>query len=366
MASKKLEKDEKKHSRYLFLIFFIILLGIAFLIVRPFISVLILTAIIAYVLHPVYGYFSRITGKEGLSALFVILLLILVFLIPFAFVAGKLTIESYEGYVKAKQFFIDTEYLKTGCAAGDGLICNAYFSLSSFADRHDLDIGAQFATALSGFAKLLVSKASAFLVNIPALFVQLLISLFSMYYMLTRGKEMVAYLKDSLPLKREHKDMISSQFADLIYATIYGAVIMAIFQGIVAGLGYWMFGISSPLILGVLTMIAAFIPFVGAALVWVPITLSVLINGILVGDTSMLLKSALLAVYCAILVSGIDGFIKAKIVGDRAKVHPLVILLGVFGGIAFFGFVGIIVGPLLLTLFIAALKIYETEKEYLF
>jgi predicted PurR-regulated permease PerM len=132
-----------------------------------------------------------------------------------------------------------------------------------------------------------------------------------------------------------------------------------------AGIGYFIFGITSPILLTMLTIIASFIPFLGAALVWLPVSIAMLINGIITGSNSLMLRAGGLMLYGALVVSTIDNFLRPKIIGKRARVHPLVILLGVFGGLALFGFVGIIIGPFLLTLFIASLKIYEQEKEHI-
>jgi predicted PurR-regulated permease PerM len=186
-----------------------------------------------------------------------------------------------------------------------------------------------------------------------------------MYYMFVDGRSMFVALKDSLPLRDDHSERIFRHFNDVIYATIYGAIVLAVVQGLMATIGYFIFGVSSPVIFGLLTIIAAFIPFVGAAIVWFPVSVSMIVTGLLAGDNSGLGRGVGLAVFGVLFVSTIDNVLRPKIVGDRARIHPLVVLLGVFGGLALFGFVGIMIGPLLLTLFIAALKIYEQEKRHI-
>jgi predicted PurR-regulated permease PerM len=198
--------------------------------------------------------------------------------------------------------------------------------------------------------------------NIPNFLLHLFIALFAMYYMLTQGEEMVAALKRALPLKQQDSERILGHFNDIIYATVYGAIVVAVVQGVFAGLGYVIFGVDSPVLLALITLLASFIPFLGAALVWLPASVMLLAEGVMENDSSLMLKAGGLVIYCAIFVSTIDNFLRPRIVGDRAKIHPLVILLGVFGGLALFGFAGIMIGPLLLTLFMASLKIYEQEK----
>ncbi|MBN1544457.1 AI-2E family transporter [Candidatus Woesearchaeota archaeon] len=349
------------HSKYLFILFFLAVLALAVLIIRPFISTLIISAVVAYVLYPVYLYFYRLTNMKGFSAVVLILLVLLLLSIPVIVVTGELTKESYDVYLKVKRVFLETDSIEQACAARDGILCSLYETYDVLSERYDL--GFHLARGFGSVASGLVSRASDFILNIPKLLLNIFIALFAMYYMFVQGDVMLRSLKDALPLKEEHSDRMLQNFNDIIHATIYGAIVLAIVQGVLAAVGYFIFGISSPIILALLTTVAAFIPFLGAALVWLPVSISMLINGLLADDSTMMLKAGGLVLYGALVVSTIDNFLRPKIVGSRARVHPLVILLGVFGGLALFGFAGIMIGPLLLTLFIASLRIYMQEKD---
>ncbi len=351
------------YSKYLFLLFFLAILVLAFLVVRPFLSTIIVSAILAYVFYPVYRYFHKKTGRKGFSAAVLIFLLIMVSVVPLVLVTSKLTKESYDVYLKAKQVFLDSDSIAVACAEdSSGVICGSYNFFTALSDRYDLNLGFHLARSFSGLASGVVSSASDFILNIPSFLFHIFVALFAMYYMLTQGNELAGYLKSSLPMRIEHSDEVARHFNDIIYATIYGAIVIAIFQGVIAGIGYFIFGVSSPLILGLLSIVASFIPFVGVALVWVPVGITMAINGVVTGNNDLLMRAGGLALYCLLIVSTIDNFLRPKIVGDRARVHPLVILLGVFGGLTLFGFVGVMIGPLILTLFTAVLKIYQQEK----
>jgi predicted PurR-regulated permease PerM len=319
----------------------------------------------AYVLYPVYRFFYGLTRMKGFSAAVLIAILLLLLSIPLVFVVGELTGEAYAVYSEAKQLLAGSQPLDVACSASTGFVCRAYGFFSEAAGAYGVDLGKSIVEGLGSFASSVIAAASGLLLDIPRFLLHLFIGIFAMYYMLIQGEEMLLSLKRALPLQEEHTDRILCKFNDLIYATIYGTIIIALVQGVLACLGYFLFGLSSPLLLGLLTFVASFLPFVGAAIVWAPVALSVFVTGLLAGDSSVMLKSAGLALYCLLFVSTIDNVLRPKIVGDRAKIHPLVILLGVFGGLALFGFIGLIVGPLLLTLFVASLKIYEQEKEHI-
>lgn len=370
MAGKRRSKSagsskKQPFSKYLFILFFLAILILAIMLVRPFLSTLIVSAIIVYVFYPLYEWFFRLTKMKGFSAIVLIILLLLLLSIPMILVVGKLSTESYEVYQRVKGVFLDSGSFQTACESSDGFICRTYNFFSAFSDRFNLDLGFHLARAFSSMASESVGRASDFLLNIPGFLLHVFIGLFAMYYMFVDGRVMLDSVKRSLPLRKEHSDRIFSQFNEIIHATIYGAIVIAVVQGLVAAVGYFIFGVTSPIMLGLLTVVAAFIPFVGSAIVWLPISLTMVINGFVSADDTLVWKGFGLLVYGLLLVSAIDNVLRPKIVGSRARVHPLLILLGVFGGLALFGFVGIMVGPLLLTLFIASLRIYEQEKEFI-
>lgn len=354
---------KQNFSKYLFILFFLVILVAAVLIVKPFLSTLVVSAIMAYILYPVYRYFRKLTGMNGFSAAVLIIMLLLLTSIPLILVTSKLTAESYSAYIRVKQIFMDTSSIEEACSGEGGIICGSYHLFHSVSERYDLNLGFHFAQGFSGLASNFASKVSDFIFNIPRFLLHFFVALFAMYYMFTQGESMIRGLKDALPMTKENSDRIMRHFNDVISATIYGAIVIAIVQGVIAGIGFFVFGVTSPIMLSLLTVIASFIPFLGAALVWLPVSLSMLVNGILDNNTDLMLMAGGLFLWCALLVSTIDNFLRPKIVSERAKVHPLVILLGVFGGLALFGFVGIIVGPFLLTLFMASLKIYMEEKD---
>ncbi len=357
---------KQHYSKYLFIVFFLLILTIAILIVRPFLSTLIVSAIVAYVLYPVYKYFFRLTNMKGFSAAILIILLLLISSLPLILVTSKLTTESYAAYVQVKQVFIDNSSFDEACAGERGIICGTYGLFKGLSEKYNLNLGFYFAQGFSSLASSFISRVSDFIFNIPKFLLHFFVGLFAMYYMFTQGEDMIKGLKDALPMADEHSDRILMHFNDIIFATIHGAIVIAIVQGVIAGIGYFIFGVTSPILLSLLTIIASFIPFFGAALVWLPVSISMLVNGMVTDNSGLMLRAGGLVLWGALLVSTIDNFMRPKIVGDRARVHPLVILLGVFGGLALFGFVGIIVGPFLLTLFMASLEIYMEAKDNIF
>ncbi|MEA3249723.1 MAG: AI-2E family transporter, partial [Patescibacteria group bacterium] len=161
------------------------------------------------------------------------------------------------------------------------------------------------------------------------------------------------------PLADEYDELVFNKLSIAVRAVMGGVLIMGIIKGILAGVFFWVFGVPAPLFWGLLTGIASFIPIVGSALVTVPAVIYLILTG------HLLAAVGLLAVSVAI-IGTVDNFLQPKLVESKTKIHPLLILLSILGGLKFFGFAGFILGPLTLAVTLALVDIYEKEfKHYI-
>lgn len=187
-----------------------------------------------------------------------------------------------------------------------------------------------------------------------AVFVALGIMYFLLYYMLTARGVWHKALKEYLPLKRQNVELISTSSRNLVKSNAIGIPLVAILQGIVALVGYLMFGVSDPFFWFVITAIGSMIPFVGTALGIIPVTVLLISQG----ETF----SAIAILIWGIAVVGVTDNIFRLFVQKRlADIHPLITLVGVVIGVPLFGFIGLIFGPLLVSLFLLLVKIYKHE-----
>jgi predicted PurR-regulated permease PerM len=159
-----------------------------------------------------------------------------------------------------------------------------------------------------------------------------------------------------LPLTRERKEKMAFEIKSAAHAAIYGQISIALLQGALGGLGFFIVGIGNPVFWGFIMTIMAFIPVTGTGIVWFPAAIMQLINGNILGGIFLL-------AYGFIVVSGIDNLIRPKIIAGKAKIHPVIALLGVLGGLKLFGFFGIIIGPLIAAIFIAMAGFFVKEKH---
>ena len=177
---------------------------------------------------------------------------------------------------------------------------------------------------------------------------------FLLYFLLINGRETEKFLDKFIPLKEENIDLLGNETKNMIRANAIGIPVLAIIQGIIATLSYWLFGVKDFMLWGFLTGICSMIPVVGTAIIWVPLVLylyAINKSGAALG----------LLIFAAVIITNVDYVARLTILKRLMNVHPLVTIFGVIVGIGLFGFWGVIFGPLFISYFIILVKIYINE-----
>ena len=186
-------------------------------------------------------------------------------------------------------------------------------------------------------------------------FIAVSLMYFLLYYMLLNEKKLTLSMETYIPIDTDNLKIIASESAKKVKANAIGIPLVAITQGFIALIGYWIFGVPEALFWFVITSIGSMIPFVGTALGFIPVTLLMYYQGDAASAIGVL-------IYGVVVVGSSDNIIRLLILKSMANEHPLITLIGVVIGVPLFGFIGLIFGPLLLSLFLLVVKIYK--KEY--
>jgi predicted PurR-regulated permease PerM len=181
-----------------------------------------------------------------------------------------------------------------------------------------------------------------------------LIMFFVLYFLLISGKEFEKVLDKSIPLKEENIQLLSNDTINMIRANAIGIPILAIIQGVVATIGYAIFGVKDYGLWGFLTGVCSMLPIVGTALIWIPLTLYAFATN----DT---FNAVGILIYAVVIISNIDYVARLTLLKRFMDIHPLVTIFGVIAGITLFGFWGVIFGPLLISYLVILIKIYINE-----
>jgi predicted PurR-regulated permease PerM len=207
---------------------------------------------------------------------------------------------------------------------------------------------------LVAFQKKATTIVPAVLNNSANILSNFAIMFFLLYFLLKNGREAEKFLNRFIPLKDENIDLLGNETKSMIKANAIGIPVLAIIQGIIATIGYALFGVKDFGMWGFLTGIFSMVPIVGTAIIWIPLTLYLYS----VGKSG---AAAGLLIYSAVLITNVDYVARLTILKRFMNVHPLITIFGVIVGISLFGFWGVIFGPLLISYFIILIKIYINE-----
>ena len=203
------------------------------------------------------------------------------------------------------------------------------------------------ASILPGIGQFLMGGISSFAVN-------LFVLVFVLYFMLIGGTKMEQYIYELLPFSDSNKKHVMNEINMIVRANAIGIPLLAIIQGAIATLGYYLFDAPSALLFGFLTCFATVIPIVGTTLVWFPLAAYMAISGDWPHAIGLLL-------YCGLIVTNIDNLIRFILQKKMADTHPLITIFGVVIGLSLFGFMGVIFGPLLISIFILCVNIIKEQ-----
>ncbi|MBW2972871.1 AI-2E family transporter [Candidatus Woesearchaeota archaeon] len=346
--------------KYFFLGIFIFLGFLSFLVVKPFINALLASIVIAYIFYPVFKWINKVIRNKTICSLIVSVVIILLIITPFAFILKSSATEAQYMYIRAKQKILTGEILDLDCAGKDTLLCRATDFTKVWIE--DPEVKFYLQDMLGRFTSLAIEKTSDLIFSLPGIILQIVITFFVIFYLLKDGPSLIKQIKAFLPLKVAHKERIFGKIRDTTHAVMYGSILIALIQGALGALGFWIFGINTFLIWGLVMAIFALVPFVGTAIIWIPAALFLIAKGSTEGNMTLIWNGVGLLLYGTFIISSVDNLLKPKLIGDRAGLHPVLILLGVLGGLTLFGFAGFIIGPLILTAFKSFIDIYQKDR----
>ena len=317
----------------------IILTILCYLVLKPYLSVIILALIIAYMCLPVKRYLGkRINNKNAVAAIITILVLLII-IIPL--------------YLLTNSLIQEVAHLYTTTNVDD--------IKDFFNEKLNVEISETLQVYINDIAKtatsFILTKLSEFLFSIPELIVNFFIMFFVFFFAIRDGENTIQKAKQLLPLEDHHKNRFEKKIRLSIESLFYGTMALAAIETITAVIGFYFLGIETPILWGFVVGLTAILPGIGATIVWGPMALFAYLQA----NTLQALFIAIFGFF--ILSTLIDTILRARILGMRTETHPLVILIGVLGGLSAFGFIGLFIGPLILSILDLVLEIYLEKKN---
>ncbi len=326
--------------------FFALLIGVlilTFLLLYQFLAPLIIAAVLAVLFHPMYERMRRQTKMpRGLAALISVIIITAITFIPIFFLGT--------------QVFSELQNINVRETVENGLLSQANLSINKLihavAPNYTFDIQSiitNATTAIRNNIGTIFSSIAHFLFNFFLMFVVL-------FYLLKDGHRLKVALIKLSPLSDRNDTQIFARIKAAVNAVIKGSLLIGVLQGFIAFLGFTLFGVPNPALLGGLTALAALIPGIGTSLVLAPVIAYMFITG----DTTHAIG---LLIWGVVAVGLVDNFLGPVFIGRGVKIHPLFILLSVLGGLIVLGPIGFLLGPLIISFLFALLDIYASDFD---
>ena len=325
-------------------------LYLCWLMLRPFITVLEWAAVLVIVFYPVHKRLAKRIKRRGLSALLSSVLVIVILVLPLIFLTLALINElsgAAQNLPAYSAQLLDPETPVIGKASKwihDHLALDTTSS-QAFITEQLKNIGA----ALLGQSVGLVG-------NILSAIVKAFFVIITMYYLFRDGDRILQNLPGVLPLNAHQSEAIIARTSQVVSASVYGVVTIAMLQGMLGGLAFWLFGVPSPILWGVVLAFVCMIPIAGSFFVWLPASIYLILTG-------HWTKGILLILWGALVISTIDNFLRPKLIENQTKLHELFVFFSVLGGMSVFGLLGIVLGPVVLAITLGLLDTFKQEKD---
>lgn len=338
-------RKETVNAAFFFLIL-VLLAVLSFMVVAPILDFMLLGFLLAIGFWPVHRSVRRVVRHDGWSAFVTMSIAGIVVILPMVLVALSLL--------------------------GDAKNFVSHLSLTDLEGSLLAALGVKAGTRTEQIAEFVLPHVIAFVERLTTdlaeilarMAIGLMVLVFVMFYAFAEGPRMVQVVKDLLPLKTVYKDKLVNETGNAVHAIFFGQILISVVHGVVLGIGFYLFGMPNPVLWGFVAIIVSILPAIGTPAVWLP-------AGIYVYATVGPTQGIGLMVYGAVISTGlVEHWIKLKLIGRMAHIHPLVVLIGVIGGIGVFGLSGFIFGPLILALLLVFTRTfsqtYGEDENYVF
>jgi predicted PurR-regulated permease PerM len=337
-----------------FLIIFVITIFFVGKLLWPFVSILVLAFVLTGIFYPIYSFFVK-KMRPSLSSLLTCMIIFLVVFVPLVFLVGVLSKEAYGLYVMGTNTAISQDVKELFQSSRivehiEGVLANFDVKLSA----EHLNKGL---SELGRFVGLfLYEQVSSAASNVLQFVVNFALMLLVIFFLFIDGKKLIAFLVELSPLPDDQDRKLMDKFHAMASVVLVVNGISGLIQGFLGGVVFAIFGLGSPFLWGFIMAILAFFPIVGIAVVFVPASVYLFLKGRIAAGIFFI-------IFYLVVSSIVEYVVKPKLVGNKVRMHTLLVFLSILGGLKVFGILGIIYGPLVITAFLTLTDIYRASYE---
>ena len=332
--------NEADFRKIITVILLIILIVLSFFIVKPILISIIIGLILVFIFSPVYDWLNKYIKIKIISMILIIFFIVTIIFLPLWFLTPLLIKEAFAIFQAAQ----NVDFITPLQSVFPSLFASEQFSVEIG------NILASFTTKITHSA---LDSLTNIILNFPTLLLQITVVLFTFFFALRDKDKLFEYVKTLMPFSKDVQEKLLKYTSGITSSLIYGQFFIGIIQGLTLGIGLFIFRVPNALFFTVLAMIAGVLPIVGTAIIYIPVAIYFFI----IGD----MFSAWGIIAFGIISSSVDNFLRPLIVSRKTKINSGIILISMIGGLFFFGVLGLLLGPLIISYLLILLEVYRKK-----
>ncbi|MGZ7078527.1 MAG: AI-2E family transporter [Thermoanaerobaculia bacterium] len=338
-------------------VFLVLLIGVTLFfgwIVSPFYGAVLWAALIAIVFMPLHRrVLKHLPRRRNLAAVTTLTAILLIVILPLTLVVGALLQEAQSTYQRIQSGDLDFgRYFQQVYSSLPAWIANLFTRLGL---TNPGSIQQWLSRALSQRSQSVAGRVFSIGQNTLDFVISVFVMFYLLFFLLRDGEELSHRITDALPVRAHQQRTLAGKFTLVIRSIFKGTIVVAAAQGALGGLIFWFFGIHAPVLWGVVMGIASLLPAMGAPIVWVPVAIYYLLTG-------SIWQGLVLIAYGVLVIGLVDNLLRPILVGKETSIPDYVVLISTLGGIAIFGFNGLVIGPLSASMFITIWNLLKETK----
>ena len=333
--------DQEYLKKVTVAIILLVLIVLAYFLIKPILLSIIMGFILGMIFYPAYKLLYKYTKSKNFSAIIICILLLVLIILPLWFLTPVIVKQSIRLFQASQQIDFVTP-LKS--------VFPSIFTSESFSN----EIGSIVYSFVTRLTNSIMNSLSKLILNFATIFLQLLIVFFTLFFVLRDKKELIAYIESLSPFPKDVEKKLFKSSQSVTMSVLYGQVVIGILQGVVVGIGFFIFKVPNALLLTLFAALAGIFPIIGTTIVWLPVIIYLFIAGNTLPAFGVL--------FFGLASSIVENFLKPIFISKRTNMATPVILIGMIGGIFLFGLLGVVLGPLILAYLIIVLEIYRNKR----
>jgi len=343
-----------KREHFLISLFFLItaaILTLFYQIIVPFFVPITWAAVFATIFYPLYEKLLARVKRKGLTAVTMCILIIVLIIGPVTYLFVAVVYQAAGAVTKVNELYNSGE-LNQWLDFDIPMWQAAREKLSQYYDISQIKFDEIAKDAINKVSGVVLNQTTWLVANATKAVFYFGLMIFAMFYFFRDGEKIIAKIRRLLPLSTSQIETTFRELRDVIQATMYGGLVIALIQGILGGILFVVMGIPSPIFWGAVMAFLALIPIVGASIVYVPTGLILILSGSAVSGIVVIGVGT-------IVISQVENVVRPLLISGKTSLHPLLLFFTILGGIALFGLLGIVVGPMIAAAFTILLRVFE-------